>query len=531
MRRALVLFMVLVGCGSTPPRTSAPSARPRLVVVAVYDQLGSDVLAAHLPHLDPDGAIRSAIARGRYVQRARYAYSATLTAPGHAAIHSGASPRDSGIGSNRVFVLGRGRVSAMDDGTHRVWGRDDAGASPFRLQAETVADVIQSERPASLVVSLALKDRSAILPGGQHPDVCVWFDAEAGGFTSSTWYAPAMPEWLASWRAREPFEAAMETPWTPRDPAALEARFGPDVQPGEGAYGFDASFPHDARGLEDADAFRSLPSSTDHMLALGREIAARFELGEDDEPDLLALSISTTDYVGHAFGPSSWEYADVLLRVDRALGDFVRELEARVGPIALVITSDHGAAELVERTHASGHTDAVRFTSESSLPRLEAHLRETLGAPPEGATAWAEGWVQPYVYLGMREPRVIEAALAWLRAQPGIGAAVDARAVAAAPVPEGESLDALIARAIPRDPPGDIYVMPAERSVAMEDMPEGVGTSHGSAWLYDRDVPVIVVGPQFAREEITDVMPQCRVAGTIAELAGVRAPRFACGAL
>ncbi|UJR80186.1 alkaline phosphatase family protein [Sandaracinus amylolyticus] len=531
MRRALVLCALLVGCGSAAPRTSAPSARPRVVVVAVYDQLGSDVLAAHLPHLDPEGAIRGAIARGRYVRRARFASSATFTAPGHAAIHTGASPRDSGIGSNRVFVPGRGRVSAMADGTHLVWGREDASASPFRLHAETVGDVIQSERPASVVVSLALKDRAAIMPGGQHPDLCLWFDPEAGGFTSSAWYGAAMPEWLASWRGREPFEAVMDPPWTPRDPASLEARFGPDTQPGEGAYGFDASFPHDARGLEDEDAFRSLPASTDHMLALAREIVTRLEVGDDDEPDLLALSIATTDYVGHAFGPSSWEYADALVRVDRALGDFVRELEARVGPIALVITSDHGAAELVERTHASGHEDALRFTSESSLPRLQAHLRETLGPPPEGVDAWAKGWVQPYVYLGAHEPRVIEAALAWLRAQPGIGAAVDARAVAAAPVPEGESLDALIARAIPRDPPGDIYVMPAERSVAMEDMPEGVGTSHGSAWLYDRDVPVIVVGPHVTREEITEVAPQCRVAGTIAALADVRAPRFACGAL
>lgn len=512
----------------TTPSTETSEARPRIVVVAIFDQLGSDTLQAQIDHLDPSGAIRRTRARGRYVHRARYGYSATFTAPGHAAIHSGAAPRDSHIGSNRVHDPVRGRISVLDDGVHTTWGRDDAFASPERLRAETVADVIQAERPDSIVVALGMKDRSAILPGGQHPDLCLWYDARAGGFTSSRFYGEGPPAWLEAFRARE--RLTVEGAWMPRDPAALEAWLGPDARPGEGGYGLGASFPHVMS--EDPEAVLATPESTEHLLALAATTVRELRMGDDEVPDLLALSIASTDYIGHAFGPDSWEYAEVLARVDAALGTFLAELEREHGPIAVLITSDHGVAPLVEHTRAEGHPEVVRLSSESLRAGLEAHLTRTLGPPP--GAAWVSGWVQPYAYLAVNDEaraRAMPEALAYLRAVPGVGAALDARAVGAAAVPEGDGLETLVAQAIPAIPTGDIYVMPAEGSASVEEMDEGVGTSHGSAWLYDRDVPVLFSGPGVAHDEIDEVAPQCRVAGTIAQLSRVRAPEHACGAL
>jgi hypothetical protein len=510
-------------------------------VVAIFDQLGSDTLASQLPHLDLRGAIRRTRERGIHVHRAVLGYAATFTAPGHVAIHTGAAPRDSGIASNRVFSDARARrISSFDDGEHAVLGHPHAFASPSALRVPAVADVIDATRPASIVVALSHKDRGAIPAGGQHPDLCLWFDASAGGYTTSTWYAQELPAWLVAWQAANPFQAAIEMPWTPHDAAALSRRLGPDDRDGEGAYGFDSSFPHDARGLEDSDAYLSHPGSVDHLLALADEVVTQLGIGTDETPDLLALSISATDYVGHAFGPDSWEYADVLFRADRALGAFLERLEARAGPIAVLITSDHGVAPLVERARERGHPEAARYESETELRVLQAALRERLGPAPGGGE-WVTAWVQPYIYLsptvrdGPERERAIAAIRGHVRTRPGIGMALDARALAQQPVSAPASVDdpmeMLLARSVPRDPPGDVFVLPAEHSVGTEELPVGRGTSHGSPWRYDREVPVIFAGPGVPHLEIEAPEPQCRVAGTIAALVGVEPPPHACGRL
>jgi hypothetical protein len=530
---------VIAGCGGrapapAAPSSSAPAPRARLVVVAVYDQVGTASLEAQLDHLDPEGAVAWIRARGRYVHRARYGFAATFTAPGHAAIHTGASPRESGIGVNSVYSpTARARVSVLDDGVHGIHGRTGAHASPRALLAPTVADVIRAERPGSIVVALAMKARSTVIPGGQHPDLCLWFDARAGGFTSSTWYGEALPEWLVAWREAHPFGELMSPPWEAGDAAALEARLGPDERSGEGAYGFDATFPHDAAGLEDRDAFLSLPASTDHLIALADEVVDRLALGADDTVDLLAISIGSTDYVGHAFGPGSWEYAESLRRADLALGRLLARLEQRVGPIAVLLTSDHGAAPLIERSREDGHSDASRVDSDTELEVLRAHLAERFGSE----RAIADGWAQPYVYL-TEEARlapdrelVLGEIRAFLGARPGIGAALDARAIAAASAPPDDEVRALFWRAIPAAPPGDVYVMPSEHSAATEEQEVDRGTSHGSMWAYDREVPVLFAGPGVEPGEQDAPQPQCAVAGTIARLAGVSAPPHACGEL
>jgi hypothetical protein len=536
---AVVLSLASCGPSAPPAATDPPPAaahppvaptpaRARLVVTVVYDQLASWVLDAHYARLDPAGAIRRTAAHGRFVHRVAYAYGATFTAPGHAAIYSGASPFESGVASNRVWDRQRhARLSSMDDASHPVLGHEGAFASPARLTAETVGDVLEAETSGrAITVSLAMKDRSAVLPGGHHPDACLWFDARAGGFTTSTYYASALPGWLATWQAAHPFADCMREPWIPEDAAALAA-LGADDQTGEGCYGWDTTFPHDANGQEDPDAFLSMPASTELLLDLARASIAPMHLGEDDVPDLLAISIASTDYVGHGYGPESWEYVDGLVRVDRALGRLLAELE-RDGPIGVLITADHGVAPLVERSRERGHADAIRWTSEAELALLRAHLTATLG---EGE--WIEAWVQPYLYLpdavrnGPDRDRVVRAVIAFLSARPGVAMALDVREAAALRASD-DPTRACIGLGITASPPGEIYVVPTEWSVAEEEMPTGAGTSHGSPWAYDREVPVLFSGPGVTHGESDESgVPEASVATTIARLLGVRAPEHA----
>ena len=525
MRRLGPVFVfVLVGCGASAHGPPAPPTRPRIVVTLVYDQLASWVLERHRDRLDPNGALRRTMDRGTYVHRVEYGYAGTYTAPGHAAIYSGAPPFVSGIPSNRVWDRARGaRLSAMDDGSHPLIGRETAFAGPGRMRVESVADVLEREsHGAAITLSLAMKDRSAVLPGGAHPDGCYWLDPRAGGFTTSSYYAPSLPAWIASWQATHPLADTMHV-WQPEDPASL-ASLGPDDQSGEGAYGWGATFPHDPSSPEaigEPDAYLSTPASTEHLLAFTREAVRELDIGGDTQPDLLAISIATTDYIGHAFGPESWEYVDGLVRVDRAVGTLLDELERDHGPIAVLITADHGVAPLVERSHERGYADAVRWTSENELELLRAHLDATLG---EGT--YVDAWVQPYVYLSptVDRDRVVAAIVEHLRSRPGIARVIDTRDAEALRA-SADPIEVLIGCSIGTPPFGELYVVPSEWSVAEEELASDAGTSHGSPWDYDRQVPVLFSGPGVAHGEVDeDAIAQARVATTIAHLLGVAAP-------
>lgn len=530
----LSLAPLTASCGGVATRGPADpgdrsAARPRLVVLVVYDQLGSWVLAEHEEALDPAGAVRWITSQGLRVERARYDYAGTFTAPGHTAIVSGVGPRESGVTANRVWSRERGaRVSSFDDGVHPIVGRTDAFAGLASLRAETVADrlAIASEGRAH-IVSLGMKDRSALPMGGHRPTLSLWFDPLAGGFTTSSELRAELPPWVTAFRTEHPWESYRRT-WEPLRPYP---ELGPDEQPGEGAYGFDATFPHDPTGLEDIDAFLCLPSSSEMLLALAERAVIEEGLGADAQTDFLAISIAGTDYVGHGFGPDSWEARDELVRVDAMVGRFLASLAERT-EIAVVLTADHGVVPLPER--ASVHAlpaSARRWSSAEELPLLREHLDRTLGPRP-GAPAeegWIAGWVVPWIYLpdAVREDaptraRVVEAMRPYLLARPGIGFVVDRLEAAGLRESADENLR-LIEHAIDPNASGDVYVLPSEGSVA-DDVAGTTGTGHGSPFVYDREVPVLVRGPGVAQTTLSEPVAQARVAATLAHFLGVEPP-------
>jgi hypothetical protein len=522
------------GSAPSPARLSARpgAARPRLVVLVVYDQIGSWVLAEHAPHLDPEGAVRWISGAGLHVERARYEYAGTYTAPGHTAIVSGLGPRDSGVTSNRVWSRARGaRISSFDDGVHPIVGRADGFAGLGVMRAQTVADrLFSASEGRARIVALGMKDRSALPMGGHHPSLSLWFDALAGGFTTSSELRAELPAWVLAFREEHPWQSYRRV-WEPLRPYP---ELGPDEQPGEGAYGFGASFPHDPTGLEEIDAFLCLPSASEMLLALAERAVREEALGADEQPDFLAISIGGTDFVGHGFGPESWEARDELVRVDAMVGRFLASLAERT-EIAVVLTADHGVAPLPER--AAEHalpSSARRWSSAAELPLLRAHLDRTLGPrtdTPEGQ-GWVAAWVVPWIYLP--EPvtgdptaraRAVDAIRSYLLARPGIGFVVDRLEAPSLRDSEDENLR-LLERAIDPEASGDVYVLPSEGSIA-DDTADATGTGHGSPFLYDRDVPVLVRGPGVSHGVVRAPVAQSRVAATLAHLLGVEPPHAA----
>lgn len=538
MRNAFTLVALaagLVNLAACRPRgpiaPSRPNARAPIVVAVVLDQVGSWVLENAREDLDEAGPLRRAMEHGAY-HRVRYNYAGTYTAPGHAMIHTGAPPEQSGIVANRIWARER-RLSAVDDGVNAVHNHAGAFAAPTMLRVETVSDALRAHtQNRGRVVSVSMKDRGAVLPGGRRPDVCVWYDEDARGFTTSAYYAPAgLPPWLLAWQRAHPIDGLFTT-WNALPTTRM---LDPDDAPGEGNWhGLGVRFPHElSRASAPYAALLATPMGTDALFDLALTAAHEAHVGEDEVPDLVAVSVSGTDYAGHVFGPNSNEARDHLARADRALGRFVRALEATGAPVTYLVTADHGVAELPERTRASGRS-AQRIDWDVVRERANEGIARVLGPGN-----WAAAFVQPFLYLtpaarapGMRD-RAVSAAVEALRSMPGIGGAHDvreARSFATSP----DALRRMISRSVPADieraAGADVFAYPARGSVVDEEMPEGSGTSHGSPWEYDTDVPALVYGPGISAVNHSHTEPPAepaRVARTLAALLGVPPPEAA----
>ena len=374
---------------AAPPVSPEP---PRIVVTVVLDQLGSWVLDRYLPHLPESGALRSAARRGAHYQKVRYQYASTFTAPGHSALYTGVGPSENGVMANRVRdATTNEKVALIDDSEHLVIGDDSKGVSPRALGAPTVADALEEQTGGrSVTVSLSVKDRGAILPGGQRADLALWYETSQRAFTTSTFYRSELPAWLVAWREAHPTRALMHA-WEPRDAALLARVAGKDDALGEGDYlGFGTTFPHDPRtGDKPHKLLKLTPQLSEHMLELARAVVVHMGMGQDAVPDLLAISVSGTDYLGHTFGPESWEYLDNLIRVDLALGSFLSWLENEHGPIAVIITADHGSQALPEQ-----HDGAGRM-----YPEQLRQAAEKAAAAVAGPGKWIRAFDRPFFYL------------------------------------------------------------------------------------------------------------------------------------
>jgi len=514
------------------PKQGAAVVPPRLVVICAVDQLASWVLEAGLAHCREDGGFRQLLARGVSFDRCAYSHGCTETGPGHATIGTGLPARLHGIVRNEwfqsdlgglVYCVGDGRVAPVP-GFPEGFGRSAA-----RLVAPTIGDQLKRQfGDGARVASVAIKDRSAILMGGRSADAVLWFETSTGRFVTNSSWGEVAPEWLLALDEQKPADAFFGWRW---------GRFGP-----EEAY----------RGLEDDRPFerqhmssgkRSLPvrmtggkdgperafylqlyeSPVANELVITAALAALSgeKLGQDDVPDLLCLSFSANDTVGHTFGPESVEARDTLLRLDEQLGRLLAVLDERVGAgrYAFLLSADHGVAPSPEMARARGK-DAGRGIF---------HLR----AKSAANAALREHFAQPggFVLQSSEQALFLDHAL--------LLAAAAARATAAGREPGGIDAEQVLAEACKLAAAAVTGVPGIEQAfVVSELLQEGPGddpmrrvlwnalyesragdivmvfrpywieapvaASHGSPHLYDRAVPLICMGPGLAAGHRSD---------------------------
>jgi predicted AlkP superfamily pyrophosphatase or phosphodiesterase len=350
---------------------SQPAPRPvALVVLVVVDQMRADYLARFARQWT--GGFDRIYRGGTVFEHGGQDHAATETAPGHATLLSGRYPAHTGI------VLNSRGVQDVD--APLVGRSGGEGASPRRFRGTTLVDWMLARDPATRVLSVSRKDRGAIFPIGRAIVPVYWFDA--GAFTTSRYYADSLPAWVQAFNQRGSVDrlAERDPTWNLLLPDSAYAE--PDSEPFENG-GADYVFPHPfptARGAAVAQIAR-FPWMDSLTLAFALEGVRAVGLGRRAGPDLLSLSLSTTDAVGHAFGPDSRELHDQLLHVDRWLGQFLDSLNHLIGNdrVLLVLTGDHGVTPLPEYNVTVRHRPGGRVWLGSIARSAGAALRDRMG--------------------------------------------------------------------------------------------------------------------------------------------------------
>ena len=319
-----------------------------------------------------------------------YPYANTYTAPGHAAIGTGNSPKSSGILANSWYSRSVGRhIGVVDDPRFPSFNPKDpksfiegSGVSTQNLISPGLADALRETHPESRSVAIGLKERASSLVLGQKADLAIWYTDDFPGMTTSTFFVDAMPSWLVSFNKKNQIEKHFEDVWQPLQPKTLETITGiPDDAPGEGSgKGITTTFPHSLADTNAAKALRSTPLGTDLVFQTAEAAVLGMKLGKRATPDLLALTISSHDFAGHFWGQESWERSDLMLRFDRSLGDFFDFLDQQIGKgqYSVLLTSDHGAMPMVEQSRKKGH-DAFRVTPIDIAQAAQKAAQKILG--------------------------------------------------------------------------------------------------------------------------------------------------------
>jgi hypothetical protein len=485
----LKLLAGLAALAAAPAFAQAPTARPRLIVAISVDQLSADLFAQYRPYFT--GGLRR-MSGGIAFPAGYQAHAATETCPGHSTILTGASPARNGIIANNWFDQSAARADkyiycAEDE---RVPGStsENYTVSPVHLRVPTLGDLMRRADPRSRAVAVAGKDRAAVMMGGHNPNQRWWWGgrafvshAGAGEPRAVTAVNARIAEALA--RARDPMPL----------PDICEARSRPiavsgrPTPVGAGRFGRDAG---------DRTGFRASPEMDSHILALAQAMRAEMRLGEGPATDLLAIGVSATDYVGHNYGTQGSEMCIQLLALDRALGDFFQELDRERIDYVVVLTSDHGGLDLPERSSQQAGGGA-RVDAGLGATRMGEAIGRRLGLRGPvllGDGPFGDMWIDRGLPARTRA-RVLAEAVRAYRAHAQIAAVFTRAEIAATPAPSGPPDGwTLIQRARASFDPGrsgDLYVMLKPRVTPIADTGRGYVATHGSAWDYDRRVPIL----------------------------------------
>jgi len=534
--------------------TAAPKA-PRLVLQITIDSLRGDMPARYYDRLGKNG-FRYLWEKGTVYTDAHYTHANTETIVGHTILATGAQPAVHGMIANLWFDRTQGRkVYNIEDSNYRLLtagaGVDkDAeidpsqataksdGRSPAAIMVTTTGDELAiSTAGRAKIFAVSIKDRGAVSMAG-HAGKAFWFSKSNGEFVTSNYYYEAYPEWVTEWNAKKPAAAYSGKSWDLlQDRGSYLFGKADDREWETDLAGYGRVFPHPF-GTADGKYFTTLltvsPVGDDLTLDFAKALITNEQLGADDVPDYLGVSFSSTDYIGHLFGPSSLESEDNILRLDRSLSDLFAFVDKHIGleNTLIVLSSDHGCPEvpgyLNELGVQAGFVDPASWDKEPAF----MSLKKKFGIDKE----LIESYSQPYLYLDhevIREQgldlRQVEQAIAReLLKFEGVAQAVSSSELRGGDLPDTQINRAVLNNFNPNRS-GDIYLVFEPHWFINDFDGLHVSSTHGSPWRYDTFVPIVFAGMQIPAQYVQRRVHPVDIAPTLAALLGIKPPSGAAG--
>ncbi|MBS1811573.1 MAG: alkaline phosphatase family protein [Acidobacteria bacterium] len=530
----LSFFLVTSPLHAQTRKAAAPKIK--LIVGIVIDQFRYDYLTRFEDQFG-EGGFKRFLQNGAVFSNAHYPYTPTITACGHAAFMSGASPSHNGIIGNDWFDRATGkRITSVSDASTKLLGgkEETAGMSPARLIGSTLGDQLKFHTTGqSKVIGLSYKDRSAILPVGKHPNGAYWFSATNGAFVSSTYYFSELPAWVKKFNQEQNPSRYFGKIWERMLPEAAYSRSLSDDYPYEKwAYGA-TKFPYTINGGEQQAGskfytqFEYTPFANEHLVSFAKAAIENEKLGQDDVTDLLTVSFSSNDILGHSFGPYSQEVQDMTLRTDRALADFFAYLDQKIGlqNVVIAMTADHGVGPIPEYAQEYGLGGRIEAKAISEI--TEAALNKQFGEDK-----WILSLVNGNIYFDYAalerrkasHEEVERVASAAIRQIPGIAECFTRTQILLGQLPQ-TAVARSVAGGFHPDRNGDLVIVPRPFFLAGET----IVASHGTPYSYDTHVPVIFYGAGIKAGNFTTASSPLDIAPTLAAILKIERPSNSIG--
>ena len=543
---------------STPPSTTstrpasnttsspaAANARPRLVLLIVVDQFRYDYFE-RFNDLFVAGGLRRLMRDGASWAHANYDHTPTYTAPGHATLMTGAWPSETGIIANEWPDLTKGRnITSVEDEQARLLNGEpgELASSPRRLMASTLGDELRlATNDRSKVIGLSMKDRSAILPAGRHANAAYWFSPASGRMVTSNYYFNQMPKWVTAFNDTKPADKYYGARWERLLPEAeytQRADADDPVWENIGSVAGDTNkFPHiitggaSAVGREFYTALDYSPFSNDLLLSFAKDAITNERLGEDGDTDVLTLSFSANDYVGHRYGPYSQETMDITLRTDKQIEELLSFVDSRVGlrNTLVIFTADHGVAPSPEQAAAMGlpglriaGADVTRAMKNAISARFNPRNQQ-----PDPTADYIQAFFNGNVYFnrvllkrdGINQEEIERICGEAAMTVPGISRYFTRTQLTQRAIPPGDAIARRVLHGFYPLRSGDVIVI----YDAFKYLETTIPVTHGSPYSYDTHVPLILMGAGFRAGRYLEAATPADIAPTLAAMLRVQAP-------
>jgi predicted AlkP superfamily pyrophosphatase or phosphodiesterase len=541
---------------SSTKEEARESSKPKLVVILVVDQMRGDYIDKFQQQWT--GGLKRLVDEGAWFHEAAYPYGATETCVGHSTISTGAFPASHGMIGNEWWdreqqkeitctadpsvkniaydgsaAPGGGDPTGSAHGSTPNSAPNSAGDSAARMLIPAFAEELKFQAGAGTrVVAMSLKARAAITMAGHQADSVTWWDGATGLWQTSSAY-PEVP-FIAEFVKLHPVTEDYGKTWAPLLPESAYLYDKTAVNPGQPA-NYGATFPHLLRGGPESKGpdrafylqWATSPYAETYLARMAEDAVDKLQLGRGAGIDFLSVSFSSPDYVGHSFGPRSWEVQDELARLDRDLAEFFTHLDKTVGRGKYVVafSSDHGVAPIPEDLRKTG-IDAGRLNLEQVKNRIEQALEPFhLAKPSVSRIDGADVYFTPGTYAKVKsDPQALRAAIEAIQDSPGVSRVyqaeeVDDRSATRNPIHAAEAAGFLKSRS------GDLLIVPKPYWIWDYSAPgkagRNGGTSHGTPNYYDQRVPVILMGPGIRRGKYYETATPADIAPTLATLCGI----------